>query len=168
MFHTSHLSTVEALPTLVVGVLRFWCLLGCFLGFGFWLCLVLWFFCLLPLPICRVSILLMMNLGTPPTWRPYSCKKIPPNCCFHRSADLLPVGFWFSSGWCSVLAAGAPPARFPLTHIWGGLASFCSLCPSTFASALTALVSFARSFVCGVVRARFTLFRFFSLCLRSL
>ena len=26
----------------------------------------------------------------------------PPNCCFHRSAVLLPVGFWFSSWWGSV------------------------------------------------------------------
>ena len=69
----------ETLPTLVVGVL--WCL--CFV-FGVWWCFGGCFcvgflvFGLLPLPTRRVSILSHDDLGTPPTWRPYSCK----NCIF--------------------------------------------------------------------------------------
>ena len=93
MFHTSHLSTVETLPTLVVGVLWCWCFLGLFLGFGFCLCLVPWFFWLLPLPICRVSILLMMTWAAPPTWRPYSCKK---KFCFLSFLLLVCLVFLFS------------------------------------------------------------------------
>ena len=62
MFHSSHLSTVETLPTLVVGVLRFRCLLGLFLGLGFGVFgFVFFFFGLFPLPIRRASILLMMT-----------------------------------------------------------------------------------------------------------
>ena len=60
MFHTSHLSTVETLPTLVVGVLWF--------CFGFWVLLVFGsvFFWLPSLPIFRVSILLMMTWARRP------------------------------------------------------------------------------------------------------
>ena len=75
MFHTSHLSTVETLPTLVVGVLWRWCFLGLFLGFGF--CFCVWFsgFRFAPLTNMQSFHPSHDDLGTLPTWRPYSCQK---------------------------------------------------------------------------------------------
>ena len=47
-------------------------------GFGFCLCLVLWFFGLLPLPICRVSILPTMTWAhRPHSWKKHSARANP-------------------------------------------------------------------------------------------
>ena len=76
IFHTSHLSTAETLPTLGVGAFGF----GCFWG----VCV-----CCLSFRVASPTNMQSFHpfyddLGTPPTWRPYSWKKQGSSCKYSR------------------------------------------------------------------------------------